>query len=1656
MTILHLPPLELQLGACVAENQGLQTWQAHCHSRDADVVVKLSPDAALEPDQERLLWHEATALASLRSPRFASLLAFGRTAHGLALATEKLPGRSLDAVLEAGPLLPSQAIPIAQGLAGALDELHALGYVHGDLKPAHILIQDGHVALCDFGLSRRLLHSTPQSSGATLRYAAPEQLGLLREPVSPASDLYSLGLILREMLGSPLSRGALTSQDLRDLPPPPGLHGPLAEMLRRLNRLHPGERYSTARGLLHDLQLLGRDRSPTLALGTLDARDTLVEPSLVGRQEELGEIERRLLPGAPPAFLSAHSGLGKTRLLEAVTERARARGITVFTTRAIAPREGTSFPLWEVLGLELGAWLRARPDLLEHARQQLDQRCSVLSQAFTGLRLLGAPGEATYPLESVLECLLLLLQALQKKESLLFVFDDVQSADTFTCRFLEQMALPVRVVAAFRSNEVNLDHLLYTASRNALVLAPLKAKESLRLLRSMAGPLPQEATDELVVQGQGEPFHLQSLLRGAVEVGALRKDNESWVWTRPTRLSSDSRTGWVLSDRLYQLPLRERKLLEIGAVLGSEFSLTVALALDPSGEQGQALVETATLSEATQRGLLRLTKEYAVFSHDKVREALLNELPTERKNRLHTMAAKWFAIHQPEAHRTIALHWYMAGQLSRAYRPAVEAARAAKSRIDYAEAADFLRIALEVCQDPSERPALLKELALSLSLSDQYDLAPDVYRQALAVHSQPMERAELLAGLCEQMGRLNDSEQSIEAAFEGLQLLGVILPTSRLQVATETVKLLAVLLSRYLTGSSRTPGPEQLRRVQLCEGLTEPLARLEKLDTLVWCLARGAVDLGQLEPCPQGSRLIAQAAQICGGVGLRSWAHTLSQQAMEGAKLHPRKRAYVTGQSALILLITGDLQGSRSLFGEALAVCRAYRDGWNLEVCTHHVALCHFYLGEFRAAEEFAEELLPGPYQGDVSNPLASAKILAMMGKGQEWKAVVEEFEPRLASTAFAWLAPTCLGLWALQEGDFGKAVSSFQAAIEAHTPLLGPHCAGASAWLATTWRVLVEQLPQEAAALKAKIWREIEAAVRTSQKQTSKYPINQPHYLREAAICSARAGRFYLARTQFEEAFSISERLGMRFESAWTLYERGRFAAAAGWTDWRGDQAEGLSRAYRLGGWLPGVELAPPLERQVSKIDRFDRVLDAGRRLVALDGEVLQTLQAEAAALLRCERVTFVPSGSATYPDGWSDTLFSRCQSEGRAVTEAQVEEPSRSMMLHEARSTLMAPLHVEGERVGVLVAWQKSIGGFFGDEEARLADYLCALAGAGLENDRILAERDQVFNSLQTSEQRFRGFFEHAGVGTALLDDTGLVLQENPYLSSFLGCSVLGQSLLRRTHAADREPCKAAFAKLQSGQLSRWESEVRLHRAGGEVAWTQSCLVKLPVRQGENTRFLLTVADTTHRRVAEMMTFLENERRGLAAEIHDELAQDLWAHQLMLAQIKEESAAVEQARDFAKQMVDRAAGLIAALRNPLAEGVDLCAALKGLVTKFSHTNKAQVEVEWPLATLAVSDLTAMVIYRVAQESLANITKHADARSVRVALREVGGSMELLLQDDGQGFDSQAWLTRTGVEKHFGLLSMRDRVEVAGGSFDLLSMPGQGTRLKVGFPLTD
>jgi signal transduction histidine kinase len=92
---------------------------------------------------------------------------------------------------------------------------------------------------------------------------------------------------------------------------------------------------------------------------------------------------------------------------------------------------------------------------------------------------------------------------------------------------------------------------------------------------------------------------------------------------------------------------------------------------------------------------------------------------------------------------------------------------------------------------------------------------------------------------------------------------------------------------------------------------------------------------------------------------------------------------------------------------------------------------------------------------------------------------------------------------------------------------------------------------------------------------------------------------------------------------------------------------------------------------------------------------------------------------------------------------------------------------------------------------------------------------------------------------------------------------------------------------------------------------------------------------------------------------------------------------------------------------------------------------------------------------FRVAQEALTNVVRHAQARQIRVEVRHRGADLELLIQDDGVGFDLAAARERASREASFGLLGMEERVQLAGGQIVIESAPGRGTTIRVRFPLT-
>jgi signal transduction histidine kinase len=197
-------------------------------------------------------------------------------------------------------------------------------------------------------------------------------------------------------------------------------------------------------------------------------------------------------------------------------------------------------------------------------------------------------------------------------------------------------------------------------------------------------------------------------------------------------------------------------------------------------------------------------------------------------------------------------------------------------------------------------------------------------------------------------------------------------------------------------------------------------------------------------------------------------------------------------------------------------------------------------------------------------------------------------------------------------------------------------------------------------------------------------------------------------------------------------------------------------------------------------------------------------------------------------------------------------------------------------------------------------------------------------------------------------------------------------------------------------------------------------------------------------------LLTVQEEERRRLSTELHDELGQLLTAIQINIGSTPPRLAdAVENINRAMKSVRD----LAHELRPAMLDDLGLSAAIRSHADRFAQ----QTGLKLHLAVEAVPPLdrdVATACFRVAQEALTNVARHASAKNVWLSLRASASMLELSVRDDGAGFDLSAVHERAVHGASLGVLGMQERVSFAGGSIDIRTKPGHGTEVSVHFPL--
>jgi PAS domain S-box-containing protein len=304
------------------------------------------------------------------------------------------------------------------------------------------------------------------------------------------------------------------------------------------------------------------------------------------------------------------------------------------------------------------------------------------------------------------------------------------------------------------------------------------------------------------------------------------------------------------------------------------------------------------------------------------------------------------------------------------------------------------------------------------------------------------------------------------------------------------------------------------------------------------------------------------------------------------------------------------------------------------------------------------------------------------------------------------------------------------------------------------------------------------------------------------------------------------------------------------------------------------------------------------------------------------------------------------------------------------------------------------------------------------------------------------------------------------------------LGQRLKELIRQELIDPNQAAVVN-SLAQTGRWRGEVRQYRRDGTALVADVTTVALPDEAGRVIGYVSVNHDISERKQVEEMLRAgrerlqvlsqrlieaqETERRRVSRELHDEAGQSLTALKIslelmqadVLAESEKSHQSLQEAVVLTNETIERIRLLAQGLRPPELDVVGLNLTLEDYCHDF--TQHTRLPVDYTGAELpALPDEVTICFYRVLQEALTNVAKHAHANHVWVALHRNANTLSLSVEDDGQGFDAQTMVSVSRQPQSIGLLGMRERLELLGGRLEIKSQPGQGTRLAAFCPWED
>ena len=350
-----------------------------------------------------------------------------------------------------------------------------------------------------------------------------------------------------------------------------------------------------------------------------------------------------------------------------------------------------------------------------------------------------------------------------------------------------------------------------------------------------------------------------------------------------------------------------------------------------------------------------------------------------------------------------------------------------------------------------------------------------------------------------------------------------------------------------------------------------------------------------------------------------------------------------------------------------------------------------------------------------------------------------------------------------------------------------------------------------------------------------------------------------------------------------------------------------------------------------------------------------------------------------------------------------------------------------------------------------------------------------------IEEIRNRYVDLYDFAPVGYFTFDQRGRIVEVNLTGASLLGvprARLIGMSFTLFVQDDFIDLFRTHLMKVFSSELVL-TCELRIRQRDTKSSVDVS-LQSIAIRSGDVLRCRSAVIDITERKLAEkellkarqelvkandrlrylsdrLLMFQEEERKRIALEVHDGFTSSLSAIKYRLQDFPLELRKKYNLEELTNELevaTEEARRIQASLHPSALDDLGIVPALNWYCREFQQSHAhIDIKKQFQLGEDKIPGSIKIAIYRIIQEALNNTARHSKANSVSLSLAKKNGSIELVIQDNGQGFDVETMLSGGSPQRAFGLSSMKERAALSGGSFDIESASGEGTTIRVSWP---